>query len=90
MFDEETGFVSQAFSIWKGEYPPPFSPDGQGRQALMILTNLHLSMSGGASAFVSVSTSLLQALVKASTMEDPRIAVGMFHSPINSLFMANC
>ncbi|CAN9334892.1 unnamed protein product [Alternaria alternata] len=75
MFDEETGFVSQAFSIWKGEYPPPFSPDGQGRQALMILTNLHLSMSGGASAFVSVSTSLLQALVKASTMEDPRIAV---------------
>ncbi|KAB2108063.1 hypothetical protein AG0111_0g4548 [Alternaria gaisen] len=75
MFGEETGFVSQAFSIWKGEYPPPFSPDGQGRQALMILTNLHLSMSGGASAFVSVSTSLLQAPVKASTMEDPRIAI---------------
>ncbi|KAF7672187.1 hypothetical protein GT037_009697 [Alternaria burnsii] len=75
MFDEETGFVSQAFSIWRGELPPPFSPDGQGRQAIMFLSNLHLSMSGGASAFVSVSTSLLQALVKASTMEDPRIAV---------------
>ncbi|KAI4692186.1 uncharacterized protein J4E84_003154 [Alternaria hordeiaustralica] len=75
MFDDETGFVSQAFSIWRGEFPPPFSPDGQGQQALMLLTNLHLSMSGGASAFVSVSTSLLQALVKASTMHEPRIAV---------------
>jgi hypothetical protein len=77
-FDDETGFVSQAFSIWRGEFPPPFSPDGQGRQALMLLTNLHLSMSGGASAFVSLSTSLLQALVKASTMDKPRIAVGMY------------
>ncbi|CAN9267664.1 unnamed protein product [Alternaria sp. RS040] len=76
-FDEENGFVSQAFSIWRGEYPQPFSPDGQGRQAIMIHSNLHLSKSGGASAFVSVSTSLLQALVKASTMEDPRIAVGL-------------
>ncbi|KAH6878194.1 hypothetical protein BKA58DRAFT_452211 [Alternaria rosae] len=75
IFDDETGFVSQAFSIWRGGFPPPFSPDGQGQQALMLLTNLHLSMSGGASAFVSVSTSLLQALVKASTMFEPRIAV---------------
>jgi hypothetical protein len=74
-FDDERGFVSQAFTIWRGDFPPPFSPDGQGQQALMLLTNLHLSMSGGASAFVSVSTSLLQALVKSSTMEDPRIAV---------------
>ncbi len=77
-FDDETGFVSQAFSIWRGEFPPPFSLDGQGRQALMLLTNLHLSMSGGASTFVSLSTSLLQALVKASTMHEPRIAVGMY------------
>ncbi|KAI4629810.1 uncharacterized protein J4E87_002997 [Alternaria ethzedia] len=75
MFDDETGFVSQVFSIWRGEFLPPFSPDGQGQQAIMLLTNLHLSMSGGASAFVSVSTSLLQALVKASTMFEPRIAV---------------
>ena len=80
MFDDETGFVSQAFSIWRGEFPPPFSPDGQGQQALMLLTNLHLSMSGGASAFVSVSTSLLQALVKASTMFEPRIAVSTLNS----------
>ncbi|KAI4653482.1 hypothetical protein J4E93_001248 [Alternaria ventricosa] len=82
MFDDETGFVSQAFSIWRGEFPPPFSPDGQGQQALMLLTNLHLSMSGGASAFVSVSTSLLQALVKASTMFEPRIAVSMLKSHV--------
>jgi len=80
IFDDETGFVSQAFSIWRGEFPPPFSPDGQGQQALMLLTNLHLSMSGGASAFVSVSTSLLQALVKASTMFEPRIAVSTLKS----------
>ena len=71
-------FVSEAFArFWNGEYPPPFSPEGQGLQALKILTNLHLSLSGGASTFVSVSTSLLQALVKASKMKDPRIAVGM-------------
>ncbi|KAI4911862.1 hypothetical protein J4E90_006679 [Alternaria incomplexa] len=82
MFDDETGFVSQAFSIWRGEFPPPFSPDGQGQQALMLLTNLHLSMSGGASAFVSVSTSLLQALVKASTMFEPRIAVIALDHPL--------
>ncbi|KAI4651304.1 uncharacterized protein J4E78_007995 [Alternaria triticimaculans] len=74
-FDDETGFVSEFFSTWRGDFLPPFSPDGQGQQAIMMLTNIHLSMSGGASAFVSVSTSLLQALVKASTMVEPRIAV---------------
>jgi hypothetical protein len=75
-FSEDAGFVSEAFSIWRNEYPPPFSPDGQGRQALIVLTNLHLSMRGGASTFVSVGTSLLQVMVKASTMENPRIAIG--------------
>jgi hypothetical protein len=75
-FSEDSGFVSEAFSIWRNEYPPPFSPDGQGRQALMVLTNLHLSMRGGASTFVSVGTSLLQVMVKASIMENPRIAIG--------------
>ncbi|RAR10903.1 hypothetical protein DDE82_000874 [Stemphylium lycopersici] len=82
LFDEGTGFVSQAFSIWRNEYPPPFSLKGQGRQALMLLTNLHLSMKGGASAFVSLSTSLLQALVKASTMDNPRIAVVALDHPL--------
>ncbi|KAL6151255.1 hypothetical protein ACJBU6_10243 [Exserohilum turcicum] len=80
-FTEESGFVSQAFTIWRNEYPPPFSPDGQGRQALMIFTNLHLSLTGGASTFVSLSTSLLQVLVKASTMHDPRIAVVALDHP---------
>jgi hypothetical protein len=90
-FSEKAGFVSQAFSIWRGEYPPPFSSDGQGREALMLLTNLRrclekvyikntlimldLSLKGGASTFISLSTSLLQALVKASSMNDPKIAV---------------
>ncbi|RYN64416.1 hypothetical protein AA0117_g12490 [Alternaria alternata] len=89
LFDEESGFVSQAFSTWPVKYPPPFPPDGLGLQALMIFSTWHLSMSGGASPFVSVSTSLLQALVKASTMEDPRIAISMSHSQINSLILAN-
>jgi len=48
----------------------------------MILTNLHLSLSGGASTFVSVSTSLLQAIVKASTMKDPRIAIVALDHPL--------
>ncbi|XP_014561189.1 hypothetical protein COCVIDRAFT_87601 [Bipolaris victoriae FI3] len=74
-FSEEDGFVSQAFSIWRGEHPPPFTPDGEGRAALKLLTNLHLCLKGGASTFVSLSTSLLQALVKASTMDDPCIAI---------------
>lgn len=39
-FSEEDGFVSQAFSIWRGEHPPPFTPDGEGRAALKLLTNL--------------------------------------------------
>ncbi|EUC47864.1 hypothetical protein COCMIDRAFT_34602 [Bipolaris oryzae ATCC 44560] len=75
IFSKEDGFVSQAFSIWRGEYPPPFTPDGEGRAALKLLTNLHLCLKGGASTFVSLSTSLLQALVKASTMDDPWIAI---------------
>ncbi|KAF1832717.1 hypothetical protein BDW02DRAFT_410809 [Decorospora gaudefroyi] len=81
-YSEDTGFVSQAFSIWRNDFPPPFSPDGQGRQALILLTNLHLSMSGGTSAFVSVSASLLQAMVKALAMENPRIAVVALDHPL--------
>ena len=39
IFSKETGFISQAFENWRGEYPPPFSPEGQGQQAIMVLTN---------------------------------------------------
>jgi hypothetical protein len=76
-FCEEQGFVSQAFSIWKGPYPQPFSSESDdGKLAISLLCNLHFSMiSGGASAWISVSTSLLQALVKASSMKRPRIAL---------------
>jgi hypothetical protein len=77
LFTSEEGFVSEAFSIWKGPYPPPFSSESaDGKLAINLLCNLHFSMtSGGASAWISVSTSLLQALVKACSMERPRIAL---------------
>ncbi|RMZ72099.1 hypothetical protein GMOD_00007093 [Pyrenophora seminiperda CCB06] len=82
-FSETSGFVSEAFArFWTGDHPPPFSPRGQGLQALKIFSNLHLSLSGGASTFVSVSTSLLQAMVKASAMENPRIAIVALDHPL--------
>jgi len=81
-FDDETGFVSEFFSTWRGDFLPPFTPDGQGQQAIMMLTNSHLNKDGGASAFVSVSTSLLQVLVKATTMREPRIAVSTLKSHV--------
>ncbi|KAH7073382.1 hypothetical protein FB567DRAFT_633216 [Paraphoma chrysanthemicola] len=76
-FTEQDGFISEAFaSVWKGELPPPFSREGEGAQAIKLLTNWHLSMSGGgASAWVSVSVSLLQALTKACSMDRPQIAL---------------
>jgi hypothetical protein len=50
-FTEEHGFVSEAHGLWRGSYLPPFDPETeQGRKAIAFLTNLHLSMSGGASA----------------------------------------
>jgi hypothetical protein len=75
-FTEEDGFESEMCSDWRGQFLPPFTPEGEGMQAIKLLTNSHLSKSGGKSAFVSVSTSLLQVLVKASAMDNPRIAVG--------------
>ncbi|KAH8726812.1 hypothetical protein GQ44DRAFT_612716 [Phaeosphaeriaceae sp. PMI808] len=74
-FTEEDGFKSQMFTLWKGKLPPPFQLEGQGKQAIDILLNIHFCMSGGASAWISVSTSLLQALVKACSMEQPRLAL---------------
>jgi hypothetical protein len=50
-FTEEHGFVSEAHGLWRGPYLPPFDPETeQGQKAIAFLTNLHLSMSGGASA----------------------------------------
>jgi hypothetical protein len=77
----QNGFVSEAFQMWKGSFPDPFQPDGAGKQALTILMNIHLSMKGGSSAFVSTTTSLLQALTKASSMSRPHIAVVLLDHP---------
>lgn len=83
IFDKR-GFVSQMFSQWTGPCVEPFS-EGHGQQALLLLTHSHMSPRGPASkgpasnsaalAFVSLTTSLLQALVMASKMKRPRIAV---------------
>lgn len=60
-FTEAKGFLSEAHTMWRGEYLEPFTFEGQGRQALMLLASNHLCMrGGGSSSFVSVSTSLLQ------------------------------
>ncbi|KAH7402472.1 hypothetical protein BKA66DRAFT_1447, partial [Pyrenochaeta sp. MPI-SDFR-AT-0127] len=76
VFTEDGGFVSEAHTLWRGHYLKPFIFEGEGKQALLFLANLHLCMQGGSSSsFVSISTSLLQVLVKASTMVEPRIAV---------------
>jgi hypothetical protein len=62
IYTEEGGFTSEAFVVWGGPLPPPFTPVGEGEQATKLLTSWHLSMSaGGASAYISVSTSLIQA-----------------------------
>ncbi|KAF1942173.1 hypothetical protein EJ02DRAFT_490196, partial [Clathrospora elynae] len=64
-FSEDTGFVSEAHSIWRGPFLEPLSFEGQGQQALMLLANLYQSMCGGSSSsFVSLSKSLLQVMVR--------------------------
>jgi hypothetical protein len=80
-FSTQNGFVSEAFQMWKGPFPEPFQPDRAGKQALTILMNIHLSMKGGSSAFVSTTTSLLQVLTKASSMSRPHIAVILLDHP---------
>jgi hypothetical protein len=80
-FSSQHGFVSEVFQMWKGPFPEPFQPDGAGKQALTILMNIHLSMKGGSSAFVSTTSSLLQAFTKASSMSKPHIAVILLDHP---------
>lgn len=53
------------------------------------MLRIDLCLKGGASTFVSLSTSLLQALVKASAMNDPRIALGKFHSSTQTSVLPN-
>ncbi|KAH7127027.1 hypothetical protein B0J11DRAFT_579445 [Dendryphion nanum] len=72
----ETGFISGLLSAWNGPLPEPISPTDPSN-AFMILSNSHLSVLGNdtGSCFVSTTTSLIQALTYASSMNDPRIAI---------------
>jgi hypothetical protein len=79
-YSEEKGFVSSKYHhCWPRDkpLPPPLNPNGEMRPHFMADTNNHLSMTGGTSPYITVCTSLLQTMVKASNMENPRIAVGM-------------
>ncbi|KAF1974429.1 hypothetical protein BU23DRAFT_638071 [Bimuria novae-zelandiae CBS 107.79] len=76
LFNEETGFISQMHSIWRGPLLPPPNPEtDDGRNCHQLLANLHLNKQGDASAYVSVATSLIQVLNYAKKMTDPQIAV---------------
>ncbi|KAL5409623.1 hypothetical protein PMIN06_008972 [Paraphaeosphaeria minitans] len=75
-FDTERGFVSALHSIWNGPLlPTPQLDTLDGRNSHLLLSNTHLSRTGNASAYISVATSLVQALNYAMAMEDPQIAV---------------
>ncbi|PSN70181.1 hypothetical protein BS50DRAFT_307668 [Corynespora cassiicola Philippines] len=71
----ECGFVSEVRANWNGPFVQPFSPnDPQGRNALLLSANAHLSTFGGPSPWVTTCISLLQVVVKALPKTEPRIA----------------
>ncbi|KAF2132386.1 hypothetical protein P153DRAFT_383270 [Dothidotthia symphoricarpi CBS 119687] len=75
-FTEDGDFISNAaFSVKNKSFLTPFAPEGQGLSTFLFFAKSHLSLKGNTSAFVSVSTSLLQAMVYASSMENPNIAI---------------
>ncbi|OAL56880.1 hypothetical protein IQ07DRAFT_21612 [Pyrenochaeta sp. DS3sAY3a] len=75
-FDPKSGFTSEAHALWNGPLLPPFSFEEEGLRATMLMLNQHLSMeSETPSYFISVSTSLLASLSKASGMTNPFIAI---------------
>ncbi|ORY19703.1 hypothetical protein BCR34DRAFT_595166 [Clohesyomyces aquaticus] len=68
------GFISEIFSSWNGGVPPPVDPDSE--RSFMYLAHAHMSLFGNASVFVSVTTSLLQAINYAHEFDsDAQIAV---------------
>lgn len=82
-FHPESGFTSEAHSLWNGPLLPPFSSEGEGQRATMLMLNQHLSMeSKTPSYFISVSTSLLASLSKASGMTNPSIAIIDMRHPL--------
>ncbi|KAJ4373989.1 hypothetical protein N0V83_002728 [Neocucurbitaria cava] len=68
------GFTAGAFKGWPRPYPAPIAPDDPS-QAFTILARLHLSRKGHTPCFIATSSSLLQVLVIASTLNRPRLAV---------------
>jgi hypothetical protein len=75
IFDDKRGFIANGHALWNGPLLPPLSPT-EDRNALLFLTHLHLSKTGGkSSAFVSMATSLLQMMNYASAKENPLIAL---------------
>ncbi|KAF1958675.1 hypothetical protein CC80DRAFT_502613 [Byssothecium circinans] len=75
MYDPEIGFYTRGYANWHGQFLPPLSPD-KDQVALLFLGHRHLSKTGGdASAYISVTTSLLQAMKYAATQRDPHIGL---------------
>ncbi|KAG9189682.1 hypothetical protein G6011_06550 [Alternaria panax] len=81
---EKNGFMSSRAHIWPSDklLPPPLDPNGETRPYFMMDAHNHLSMSGGTSPYITVCTSLLQTLAKASNMQHPRIAVVALDHPL--------
>ncbi|KAF2467152.1 uncharacterized protein BDR25DRAFT_195517, partial [Lindgomyces ingoldianus] len=73
-------FISELLSYWNGPLPHPIAMGSH--ESFKILAIAHLSLTGNASCWVSVSTSLLQILNYASVMEDPQLAVILLDHPI--------
>lgn len=75
-YDPRRGFIPQVHTYWNGPVLPPLNTETEeGRGITLLLSNLHLSFEGDFSTYVSVGTSLLYVLNKASNMENPRLAL---------------
>ncbi|KAF1366092.1 hypothetical protein EJ07DRAFT_82101, partial [Lizonia empirigonia] len=67
-------FVAQTFVDWPHPFPAPIplkDPSNAGK----ILTVLHLSKEGNTPVYISTTSSLLQALSYATSMQQPRLAL---------------
>ncbi|KAL5119553.1 hypothetical protein ACEQ8H_002618 [Pleosporales sp. CAS-2024a] len=76
-FTKDRGFIAGAMEFWNGpELPPPFDYDEpNGRRIMQLQALTHFYKCQVPSSFVSVFSSLLEALVKAATMSRPHISM---------------
>lgn len=59
----DSGFVSAVHGMWNGPLlPPPNLDTIDGWRQYMLLSSTHLSKIGGSSSYISVTTSLIQAM----------------------------